>query len=181
MKILVADDDAFSRTLLSQALIRLGHEVTETADGLVAWEVLRGTYFPVLISDWMMPHLNGPELCKVIRQVSRDHYTYIILLTALEGKECYLEGMRAGADDFITKPFDEDQLAARLQVAERILGLRQHVRQLEGLLPICSYCKNIRDDQNRWQQIETYVSERTETLFSHGICPDCQKQHFFAK
>lgn len=178
MKVLIAEDDAFSRALLAQTLERLGHQVTATADGHAAWEAFRSDYYPVLITDWLMPGMNGPELCTVIRQVSRDNYTYIILLTVLEGKESYLEGMRAGADDFITKPFDEDQLAARLQVAERILRLRQHVRHLEGLLPICSYCKRIRDGENRWHQIERYVSDRTDTLFSHGICPDCVKKHF---
>ncbi|MBI4641265.1 MAG: response regulator, partial [Candidatus Tectomicrobia bacterium] len=77
------------------------------------------------------------------------------------------------ADDFITKPFDEDQLAARLRVAERILGLQEEVKQLEGLLPICSYCKKIRDESDTWVQIEHYIATRTDAFFSHGICPEC--------
>lgn len=178
MKILIADDDDFSRTLLSHVLEGLGHEVSAVADGAAAWEAVRRDYFPVLITDWMMPGISGPELCRMMREVQRDHYTYIIVLTVRGGKESYLEGMRSGADDFLTKPFDEDQLAARLAVAERILGLHRHVSRLEGLLPICSYCKRIRDDCNHWQQIESYVSARTETLFSHGICPECMKRNF---
>jgi len=176
MKILVADDDDFSRTLLVRALEGLKHEVTAAPDGRAAWKALRRQYFPVLITDWLMPHFSGPELCRLIRKVARDNYTYIILLTVLEGKENYLQGMGAGADDFLTKPFDEDQLAARLHVAERILGLRQHVRRLEGLLPICAYCKKIRDEQQQWQEVERYVAARSETTFSHSICPECLKR-----
>ena len=178
MRILVADDDDFSRTLLTHVLEGLGHEVTAVADGEAAWVAVRREYYPVLITDWMMPGISGPELCRLIRETQRDRYTYVIVLTVRGGKESYLEGMRAGADDFVTKPFDEEQLAARLAVAERILGLHRHVNRLEGLLPICSYCKRIRDDQRQWQQIESYVSARTETLFSHGICPECMKRHF---
>ena len=85
-------------------------------------------------------------------------------------------GMRAGADDFINKPFDEDQLAARLVVAERILNLQSQVSQLSGLLPICCVCKKVRDDQNYWQQVESYISKRTDVRFSHGYCPDCYKK-----
>jgi PleD family two-component response regulator len=99
------------------------------------------------------------------------------LLTILGGKTNYLEAMNAGADDFITKPFDSEQLAARLHVAERILGLRKHVTQLEGLLPICACCKKIRDEQSHWQQIETYVEQHSQARFSHSICPECAEKY----
>lgn len=175
MRILIADDDEFSRVLLTQTLVRLGHEVTATVDGRAAWEAARDDFFPVLITDWLMPHLNGLELCSAIRRTPRDLYTYIILLTALGGKENYLEGMRAGADDFITKPFDMEQLSARLHVAERILGLRRHVQHLEGLLPICASCKKIRDDKGSWNQLEVYISNHADVSFTHGLCPECAK------
>jgi len=85
--------------------------------------------------------------------------------------------MRAGADDFLTKPVDADQLGARLTVAERILGLRRELQQLEGLLPICAYCKRIRDDQENWSSLEGYIEKRSEAQFSHGICPECYAKH----
>ena len=100
----------------------------------------------------------------------------IMLLTSVGGKSGYLVGMRAGADDFINKPFGEEQLAARLVVAERILNLQTQVHQLSGLLPICCVCKKVRDDQNYWQQVESYIAKRTDAKFSHGYCPDCYKK-----
>jgi phosphoserine phosphatase RsbU/P len=175
MNILIADDDTTSRLVLEATLRKLGHAVVAAPDGRQGWEAFQRAYFPVLISDWMMPHLDGLRLCRMIRDLNQTNYTYIILLTTLGGKTNYLEAMEAGADDFITKPFDEEPLAARLQVAERILGLRQHVRRLEGLLPICSYCKKIRE-QGTWYQLESYIAEHSEANFSHGICPGCYEK-----
>ncbi len=83
--------------------------------------------------------------------------------------------MDAGADDFLTKPLDRSELRVRLRVAERLLGLQAEVRQLEGLLPICSYCKRIRDEGNEWTRIETYVASRTDATFTHGVCPECKE------
>ncbi|MBM3841353.1 MAG: response regulator, partial [Verrucomicrobia bacterium] len=121
MRILIAEDDTTSRLLLEATLQKLGHEVAAASNGQEAWEAFQRDYFPVVISDWMMPELDGPTLCRAIRRVHRDNYTMILVLTSLGGRTNYLQAMDAGADDFITKPIDEDQLAARLRVAERIL------------------------------------------------------------
>jgi CheY-like chemotaxis protein len=131
VKILIAEDDAASRAILSQILKQLGHDVIVAADGEQAWGIFLAEDVPLLISDWMMPGLDGLELCRRIREDGRMAYTYIILLTVLGGKANYLEAMRAGADDFINKPFDVDQLQARLRVAERILGLQRDLTRLE--------------------------------------------------
>ncbi len=128
MKILIAEDNLTSRLVLSATLKKFGHEVTATSDGQQAWDALEKEHFSLLISDWMMPEVDGLELCRRIRAKNSQGYTYIILLTALSGKTSYLDGMDAGADDFITKPFDEDQLVARLRVAERILGLHEKLQ-----------------------------------------------------
>ncbi len=128
MKILIAEDDMTSRLVLGATLKKLGHEVTATSDGRQAWDALHKEHFPLLISDWMMPDMDGLELCRLIRAEHHSQYTYIVLLTALGGKASYLDGMDAGADDFITKPFDEDQLVARLRVADRILALHEKLR-----------------------------------------------------
>lgn len=175
MRVLIADDDAVSRLILRRILTAAGHEAVPFADGVRAWEAFRLEQFPVVISDWVMPGVDGLELTRMIRAEARPQYTYVILLTALAGKGSYLEGMNAGADDFITKPFDEEQLLARLRVAERILGLQGEVKRLEGLLPTCSYCKKIRDAAGAWVPIERYIAARTDASFSHGICPECRE------
>ena len=183
MKILIAEDDKISRLLLDTTLKKLGHDVIATENGRDAWGVFQQEHIPVIISDWMMPDIDGVGLCKMIRAENRTKYTYFIMLTALEGKGSYLVGMDAGADDFITKPFDKDQLTARLRVAERILQLQSEVKQLEGLLPICMYCKKIRDDRQPekeiegWVRMEDYVASHTDASFSHGICPECYETH----
>src|SRR5262249_51824089 len=129
--ILIAEDDATSRDILAHVLRELGHEVVEAADGHQAWAVFQREHVPLLISDWMMPGVDGLELCRRIRAEARARYTYIVLLTVLGGKENYLEAMEAGTDDFISKPFDVDQLHARLRVAERIVGVQSELRELE--------------------------------------------------
>lgn len=176
MKILIAEDDAVSRKVLEGTLRRLGHDVTSTSNGKLAWEILQTESYPVVISDWNMPKWNGLTLCRAIRSQNSSQYTVVLLLTARGGKSNYLEAMNAGADDFVTKPFDEEQLAARLVVAERMLGLRSHVKRLEGLLPICAFCKRIRDEQTGWNQVEEYVAQHSGAHFSHGICPECSEK-----
>jgi sigma-B regulation protein RsbU (phosphoserine phosphatase) len=117
--------------------------------------------------------VDGLELIRRIRSAEREKYTYIIVLTSRDGKQDFIEGINAGADDFASKPISPAELEARLRVAERVLGLQADVRKLEGLLPICSYCKKIRSPNDTWQQIESYIAQRSEAEFSHGICPEC--------
>lgn len=173
MNILIVDDDPTSRIVLNATLKKLGHEVTVTTNGDEAWTAFQNADVPVLISDMVMPGLDGLELCRKIRAANRPKYTYIILLTSIGGKHGYMVGMKAGADDFINKPFDEEQLGTRLVVADRILNLQSQVKQLAGLLPICACCKKVRDDQNYWQQVESYITKRTDARFTHSYCPDC--------
>ena len=130
MKVLIAEDDRDSRELLAWILEKLGYQVVSTQDGKQAWEAYRRGKFRLVISDLLMPEVDGLELCRRIRASKQQKYTYIILLTALIGKKQYLEGMDAGADDFITKPFDADELRARLKVAGRILALQETASEM---------------------------------------------------
>ena len=127
MKILVAEDDRDSRELLTWILQKLGYQVVAAENGKEAWEVFRRGRFRLVISDVLMPELDGLELCRRIRNHQQSKYTYVIIITALIGKKDYLEGMEAGADDFVTKPFDPDELRARLRVAERIISFQEQV------------------------------------------------------
>jgi sigma-B regulation protein RsbU (phosphoserine phosphatase) len=188
MEILIAEDDAVSRRLLEICLLRWGYEVVMAQDGIEALQILSRENPPALaILDWMMPGMDGIELCRKVRESKAMLPTHIILLTARNGKADVVLGLDSGADDYIAKPFDREELRARVQVGVRLVDLQrklaervedlthalQQVKQLQGLLPICSYCKKIRGDNNYWQQVESYISQRSEAQFSHGICPDC--------
>jgi sigma-B regulation protein RsbU (phosphoserine phosphatase) len=173
MKILAVDDDRVARTILTALLKKMGHEVIEAEDGQEGWDLMNTLEFGVLIVDWEMPIMDGLELTRKVREIEREKYIYILMLTARMGKQNFIDGINAGADDFASKPVSPPELEARLRVAERILGLQADVRKLEGLLPICSYCKKIRGQNDIWQQIESYLAQRSDAEFSHGICPDC--------
>jgi DNA-binding response OmpR family regulator len=188
MKILIAEDDPVSRRLLEITLGNWGYDVIVTPDGTLAWEALRQEDAPQLaILDWMMPGLDGLQICRMAREAPATKSVHIILLTAKGGKSAIVEGLAAGANDFVSKPFDREELHARVQVGARMvqlqLSLADHVKELEaalsqvkqlqGILPICAHCKKIRNDQNYWQKVENYVSEHSEAQFSHSVCPDC--------
>jgi CheY-like chemotaxis protein len=188
LKLLLADDDGLYRRLLERTLTGWGYAVQAVSDGAAAWEALRAAEAPRLaLLDWMMPGLDEPEVCRLVRALPSAEPPYLILLTNRETKEDIVAGLRSGANDYITKPFDRAELEARLAVGRNVLALQAslaarvrelevalaQVKQLQGLLPICSYCKKVRDDKNYWQQVESYISQHTEVKFSHGICPDC--------
>lgn len=230
MKILVAEDDAVSSRLLSGLLTKWGHEVELVVSGDAAYRALTKAHAaPIAILDWMMPVMDGVEVCRALRenQTCTSHQNhereavtaansnaplssvassnrmssvmtpstvapsgiapYIILLTAKARREDMILALDAGADDYLTKPFDQIELRARLDVGQRIANLQTalakeivclrealaSVRQLQALLPICSYCKRVRDDDNYWQQVDTYIAANTDTKITHGICPHC--------
>jgi DNA-binding response OmpR family regulator len=178
VKILTVEDDAVARAVLRQALLRLGHETIEARDGEAASVCLRENEdIRVVVSDWAMPKDDGLALCRKIRARVGVEYVYFILLTGRDATEENREAATdAGVDDFLTKPLDLPELWMRLRVAERILRYTTQVRQLEEMLPICCYCRKIRDDQNYWRQLEGYISERTGSDFSHSVCPDCHQR-----
>ena len=129
MKVLIAEDEPLSRRLLQSQLEKWGHEVTAAADGDAAWRLFQAGNYPVVISDWMMPELDGPDLVRRVRACERPGYVYIILLTSRALKEDVVEGMEAGADDFVTKPFDREELRVRLRAGERIVRLEHTLAQ----------------------------------------------------
>jgi DNA-binding response OmpR family regulator len=188
LEILIAEDDPGSRRMLELTLARWGYPISSAENGEEAWRILQGEGGPSLaIVDWMMPGVDGLEICRRVRALVARSYVYVILLTARITKDDVATGFAAGADDYICKPFDQKELLARIRVGERVISLEKalakkveeletslsQVRQLKDLLPICMYCKRIRDDQDYWHRIEAYIHDHTGADFSHGICPDC--------
>jgi two-component system, NtrC family, sensor kinase len=129
MKVLIAEDDPVSRRLLQSYLQKWGHEVVAAVNGAEAWQHFQAEPFPLVVSDWMMPEMDGLQLVKQIRSHSRPGYTYIILVTEKSQKEDVVTGIEAGADDFVTKPFDRDELHARLRTGERIVSLERRLAE----------------------------------------------------
>ena len=174
MKILIAEDDPVSVKILQFTLEHSGHEVIAAANGKEAWEKFDAEPVRVIVSDWMMPGLDGLQLCQKVRERPQTDYTYFILLTAINtGRDNLRQAMAAGIDDFLSKPLDREAIFMRLRVAERILEFTTQIRVLKELIPICMYCKRVRDDSNYWDQVENYIHEHTGSNFSHGICPPC--------
>ena len=162
--------------------------MTKARDGGQALSLLQRPDAPSLaILDWMMPGLDGPEVCRALRSDAPGTHRYLILLTSREAHEDIVAGLQAGADDYLVKPFHQGELLARVTVGTRVLELQEglamrvfelqealsRVKVLSGLLPICCYCKSVRSDKNYWQSVDTYIAQQTDAKFTHGICPTC--------
>ena len=194
MKILIAEDDAVTRRILQATLERLGWEVIAESDGSAAWhalEALGGKNAPeVVLLDWMMPGMDGIEICRKLRNTPGFEFIYVILLTSRSEKEDLAMGLTAGANDYIAKPFHPIELESRVRVGQRMVKLQRslatrvtqleealaHVQRLQGLLPICSYCKKVRNESNYWEQVDSYLSTHSDLDFTHGICPQCEER-----
>ncbi len=188
LQVLVADDEPVSRTVVGAMLKKNGYAVSFAPDGAEAWDVLNGPNPPSLaLLDWEMPGLQGPEIVERIRNKQDQTPTYVILLTSRDSLADIVSGLRAGADDYVTKPANEDELIARVNVGARVVRLQlaladrvrsleealANVKTLQTLLPMCAYCKSVRNDQNYWEKVETYFTQHSGVSFTHSYCPSC--------
>ncbi len=191
MRILIAEDDATSRIVLATVLTKDGYDVTATDDGGAAWEVLQKPDSPRLaILDLMMPGIDGLELVRRVRAIPSVAPPYLIIVSTKSEKSDVIAALDAGANDYLTKPFDPGELRARIEVGHRMIEMRfelnemvkelkqalAEVRTLKGIVPICANCKNVRDDQGYWNRVESYLNQHTEADFTHAVCPDCMKR-----
>lgn len=189
--VLIADDDKLTLNVLNDTLTRAGYDVLTAADGDQAWKKLQHSNVQVAILDWLMPGLEGVEICRRAQKEPKLSNRYFILLTGKSKTEDLVAGLQSGASDYLRKPFDEAELLARVEVgvrftelqrklAERVEELEKalaQVKRLEGLLPICSYCKRIRNEQDYWERVDNYISQHANVRFSHNICPECYEKH----
>ena len=193
MRVLIAEDDHVSRLALELSLASWGYTVETVTDGNAALEVLRSKFAPQLaILDWVMPGLNGIEVCQKVRASRGIAPVYILLLTVMEHVDDVVQGLEAGADDYIVKPFESNELRARLRVGQRVVGLQSdlasrvkdlegalaQIRTLSGLVPLCFGCKRVRENSGTWGDLEGYMLKHSNVEISHSICPDCLGDRF---
>jgi DNA-binding response OmpR family regulator len=173
----MAEDDPVSARILQAALSKFGYEPVVARDGTEAWDKFDREPFRMIVSDWMMPGLDGLSLCQKVRARGHTAYTYFILLTARDTSTANYElAGAAGVDDFLTKPLDREAIKIRLRVAERILRFTAEIHQLKEMIPMCVYCRKVRDEHDYWDMVESYIQKETGSRFSHGACPDCYEK-----
>jgi DNA-binding response OmpR family regulator len=193
MRILIADDDLTCRILLKEVMEKRGYETLEAADGLETLKQIQKPDAPELaIIDWMMPEIDGLEVVRRIRIQESGLSPYIIMLTTRGDKHDVIAGLESGADDYLIKPFNIGELLARLSVGKRIIDMQKrlavqveelrvamdHIETLRGILPICSFCNNIRNEEGGWERVDTYISRHSRAEFSHTVCPECMARHY---
>jgi CheY-like chemotaxis protein len=177
LNILVAEDDDVSRRLLRQILGRLGHTVKDVPNGKAAFQAWRSGEYHAIVSDWMMPEMDGLELCTKIRNERSQIYTYFILLTANAGREQIETAMKQGVDDFLAKPVREVDLFNRLRVAERIIGFFTELANIKRILTVCMYSGKVKEEDGSWVDLQEFITRRLGTKLSHGISPEAFEEH----
>jgi phosphoserine phosphatase RsbU/P len=200
IKVLVVEDDPFFQRVLTKRLLAEGYQVFSAADGREGMKAIVSFEPDLVISDWMMPEVDGLELCQSVKTGLKEAAPYFILLTAKGEISNKLLALDTGADDYLVKPCDQGELMARVRAGLRIVILTQELRgtvedlhvanaELQSaraeverltheLLPICSFCRKVRDADGRWHSLEDYVAQRTQADFTHGICPACRVEHY---
>lgn len=187
MKILVAEDSSTMRFILTKKLMQWGYEVEACENGRQALAALQAGEHGLVITDWIMPEMDGLDFVREARAGDFGRYLYFIMLTSVSEKAQLVEALDNGVDDYVTKPFDEIELRARIKAGVRVVTLARElarrateaeealstIRRLKELIPICMYCRRVRNDDDYWQQIEVYIHEQTGSELSHSICPDC--------
>jgi DNA-binding response OmpR family regulator len=171
--ILVVEDTPWDRELLTTVLEREGYEVVSAIDGARAKDLAASRNPVLILLDVLMPGMDGIEVCRGLKADALTRGIPVIFLSGQSTSEQVLAGFEAGAADYVTKPFRLLELLARVHVHVELHRVRNEIRVLRGILPTCANCKKIRDEHGTWNAIESYITQRSEAEFSHGLCPDC--------
>ena len=199
IKILIVEDDPFFQRVLQKRVEGEGYQVAIAADGREGMKSIVTFEPDLVISDWMMPEVDGLELCQSVKTGLKEAAPYFILLTAKGEISNKMLALETGADDYLVKPCDPGELMARVRSGLRIVLLNQELRttvgqlqmtnaelvstrdavkRLSELVPLCSVCHKVRDGENMWQRLDEYLRARGRMEFSHGLCPDCKAAHY---
>ena len=177
-KILVVDDNSLNLQLVASTLAENGYEPVVTASGVQALDFLQKETSELILLDVMMPKMDGFEVCRRIKSNDKLKALPVIFLTVKTEIEDLLRGFELGAVDYICKPFNVLELLARIKLHLELKWAREEIKTLRDILPICSFCKKIRDDKGYWTKVEEYIIRHTDMQFSHGICLECAKEHY---
>lgn len=190
MRILIAEDEYTTRLMVQVCLENWGYHVESAVDGDAAWKIMNQANPPeIAILDWEMPGITGDELCRKIKRLERDAPIHVILLTARDSRKDISEGFEAGADDYITKPFNDDELRARIRVAERIVtiqsSLNSSLQELKAALDmvdafqdqvaVCTQCGKIHAHDGTWKDIAGLMTYPVDPRFYEQSCPECNR------
>ena len=190
--LLAVDDNPHNLRLLLGILSQQGYHVRPAASGRMALTAAYASPPDLVLLDIRMAHMDGYEVCQHLKADNRTRDIPIIFLSALSDVSKKVKAFEVGGVDYITKPFQSEEVLMRVATHLKIQALQKSLREkvgqledaltkidtLHGLLPICSYCKNIRDDAGYWQQVEVYIAQHSSAEFSHSICPNCLKRHY---
>jgi DNA-binding response OmpR family regulator len=174
--ILIVDDNISNLQVLGALLSRKGYEIAVATDAEKALEFLENDYPDLILLDIMMPGIDGYELCIKIKAIEELNEIPILFLTALTDPDDIVKGFEAGAVDYISKPFNNAELLARIKTHIGLKKAKDELRVLRGTLPICVRCRKIKDEDGYWKIVEEYIESHTELLFSHGLCDCCSSE-----
>lgn len=169
--ILIVDDNSENVKLLGTLLINKGYDVGVSSDGYKALKFVKNIQPDLILLDIMMPGMDGFEVCEKIKSNLKTRSVPVIFLTAKSSTEDIVKGFKVGGVDYISKPFNREELIARVNT-------HIEMKRLRGFLPICSFCKSIRDDEGYWKSIEEYIESHSEAVLSHSLCPECSEKQY---
>ncbi len=196
-KILVTDDDPDILEINATILRNAGYEIYEASTGAECLDMVRQHRPDLVLLDVVLPDMTGFDVCKGIKEDPELQRPFVILMSGIQvSSDHQAEGLSVGADGYLVKPMSKKEFVARIQAMERIKRAEdrlfqtqkeqasvieelrramEEIKTLRGLIPICAWCKRIRDDEGYWDQLEVYLSKHSEAVFSHGLCPDCSR------
>lgn len=174
--VLIVDDNTTNIQVLGAILKNANYQIAIALNGREALQFLERETVDIILLDVMMPEINGYEVCTILKKDERLKTIPVIFLTAKNEHEDLIKGFKVGAVDYITKPFESDELLARVSAHVELVHTREEIKKLKSFLPICANCKSIRNDQGKWEPVEVYFATKTGITLSHGICPDCVKK-----
>lgn len=174
--ILIVDDNPQNIQVLGSILKKENYEVSISMSGLEALEYLVTDKPDLILLDIMMPQMNGYEVCSILKKDKILKSIPVIFITAKSDTEDIVKGFKVGAVDYITKPFNAEELLARVETHVELYKSREQIKTLEEMIPICSSCRKVRDDDGYWKRVEEYITEKTDSSFTHGICEDCARK-----